>query len=86
MVAAEIDPGRLVFVDEMGVHTSLASLYGYSPEGERVRLKVPRNRGRNTTLLAAMTLDGMGETMAVARAPPTRKSSRPTWSTPWHPR
>jgi len=31
-----------------------------------VRLKVPpRNRGRNTTLLAAMTLDGMGETMAV---------------------
>ena len=33
----------LVFVDEMGVHTSLASLYGYSPEGERVRLKVPRN-------------------------------------------
>ena len=65
MVAAEVDPERLVFVDEMGVHTSLASLYGYSPEGERVRLKVPRNRGRNTTLLAAMTLDGMGETMAV---------------------
>ena len=43
MVAAEVDPSRLVFVDEMGVHTSLASLYGYSPEGERVRLKVPRN-------------------------------------------
>jgi hypothetical protein len=30
-----------------------------------VRLRVPRNRGPNTTLLAAMTLDGMGETMAV---------------------
>lgn len=54
-----------MFVDEMGVHTSLAPLYGYSRKGERVRLKVPRNRGRNTTLLAAMTLDGMGETMAV---------------------
>jgi transposase len=65
MVAAEIDPRRLVFVDETGVHTSLAPLYGYSRKGERVRLKVPRNRGRNTTLLAAMTLDGMGETMAV---------------------
>jgi transposase len=60
MVAAEIDPKRLVFVDEMGVHTSLAPLYGYSPKGERVRLKVPRNRGTNTTLLG-----GMGETMAV---------------------
>jgi transposase len=64
-VAAEVDPKRLVFVDEMGVHTSLAPLYGYSRKGERVRLSVPRNRGKNTTLLAAMTLDGMGETMAV---------------------
>jgi DDE superfamily endonuclease len=66
MVAAEVDPGRLVFVDEMGLHTSLAPLYGYSPKGERVRLEVPRNRGKNTTLLASMTLlGGMGETMAV---------------------
>jgi hypothetical protein len=66
MVAAEIDPRRLVFVDEMGVHTSLAPLYGYSPRCERVRLKVPRNRGTNTTLLASMSLlGGMGETMAV---------------------
>jgi ABC-type cobalamin transport system ATPase subunit len=66
MVAAEVDPGRLVFVDEMGLRTSLAPLYGYSPKGERVRLLVPRNRGKNTTLLASMTLlGGMGETMAV---------------------
>ena len=64
-MAAEIDPGRLVFVDEMGLHTSLAPLYGYSAEGDRLRLSVPRNRGKNTTLLAAMTLEGMGETMAV---------------------
>jgi transposase len=65
MVAAEVDPERLVFVDEMGVHTSLAPLYGYSRKGERVHLQVPRNRGTNTTLLASMTLGGMGETMAV---------------------
>jgi transposase len=66
LVAAKVDPGRLVFVDEMGLHTSLAPLYGYSPKGERVRLEVPRNRGKNTTLLASMTLlGGMGETMAV---------------------
>jgi transposase len=65
MVAAEVDPERLVFVDEMGVHTSLAPLYGYSRKGERVHLQVPRNRGSNTTLLASMTLGGMGETMAV---------------------
>ena len=65
MVAAEIDPERLVFVDEMGLHTSLAPLYGYSRKGERVHLRVPRNRGSNTTLLASMTLGGMGETLAV---------------------
>jgi transposase len=66
MLAAEIDPERLVFVDEMGVHTSLAPLYGYSRKGERVGLSVPRNRGTNITLLASMSLlGGMGETMAV---------------------
>jgi transposase len=65
MVAAEVDPERLVFVDEMGAHTSLAPLYGYSAKGERVHLQVPRNRGKNTTLLASITLGGMGETMAV---------------------
>ena len=30
-----------------------------------MRLSVPRNRAKNTTLLAAMTFDGMGETLAV---------------------
>jgi hypothetical protein len=65
IVAAEVDANRLVFVDEMGAHTSLAPLYGYSPKGERVALKVPRNRGKNTTLLASITLGGIGETMAV---------------------
>ena len=43
MVAAKIDPGRLIFVDEMGVHTSLAPLYRYSAEGDLLRISVPRN-------------------------------------------
>src|SRR3712207_1738978 len=65
MVSGEVDPERLVFVDEMGAHTSLAPLYGYLRKGERVRLEIPRNRGKNTTLLASMTLGGMGETLVV---------------------
>ena len=49
-----------------GAHLPRASsLYGYARKGERVHLQVPRNRGRNTTLLASITLGGMGETMAV---------------------
>jgi hypothetical protein len=60
-----LDPESLVFVDEMGVHTSLAPLYGYEPKGERLRLSVPRNRGQNTKLLSSITLSGMGPSMAV---------------------
>lgn len=65
MVAQEVDPKQLVFVDEMGVHTSLAPLYGYSRKGERVHLQVPRNRGPNTTLLASITLSELGEALAI---------------------
>ena len=64
-VAGALDQRRLVFVDECGTHVSLAPIYGYSPKGERVRLKVPRNRGKNTTLLASMSLEGMGPCMAI---------------------
>jgi len=68
MVAAVVEPERLVFVDECGTHTSLAPLYGYSPRGERLRLSVPRKRGKNTTVLSSMTLSGMGPTLAVEGA------------------
>ena len=34
----DLDPWRLVFVDEMGTHTSLAPLYAYAPIGERAFL------------------------------------------------
>jgi transposase len=65
IVAEEIDARRLVFVDEMGANTSLATLYGWARRGKRARTKVPRNRGPNTTLLASMTHEGMGPCVAV---------------------
>jgi transposase len=68
MVARSVAPERLVFVDECGTHTSLAPLYGYAPEGERLRLSVPRRRGKNTTMLSSMSLGGMGPTLAVGGA------------------
>src|SRR5215218_7918295 len=37
---------------------SLASLYGYAPRGERLRLSVPRKQGENTTLLSSVTVEG----------------------------
>ncbi|MBA3389602.1 MAG: IS630 family transposase [Rubrobacter sp.] len=68
LVAAKREARDLVFVDEMGAHTSLAPVYGYSPRGERVYTEVPRNRGPNTTLLASMSVEGMGECLAVEGA------------------
>src|SRR3712207_6385143 len=65
MVAEEIVAERLVFVDECGTHTSLAPIYGYAPRGERLYLPVPRNRGKNTTLLSSMTSGGIGPSLAV---------------------
>jgi hypothetical protein len=65
LVAGVVDASRLVFVDEMGANTSLCPLYAYSPRGQRAHAKVPRNRGKNTTLLASMTAEGMGPCVAV---------------------
>ncbi|MCA1838623.1 MAG: IS630 family transposase [Actinobacteria bacterium] len=68
LIAGQIDAERFVFVDEMGSNTSLFSLYAWAPRGERARCLVPRNRGKNTTLLASMTIKGMGPCVAVVGA------------------
>lgn len=72
MVATAVNPESLVFVDEMGVHTSLSPIYGYAPRGQRLCLSVPRNRGTNTTLLSSMTTGGMGPSLAVEGATTAR--------------
>jgi transposase len=72
MVAAAVKPERLLFVDECGLHTSLAPIYGYAPKGECLTLSIPRNRGKNTTLLSSMTIEGMGPSLAVEGATTAR--------------
>jgi transposase len=59
-----------VFVDESGFNTSMTRLRARAPKGKRAYYgKVPRNRGKNTTLIAAITLEGaMGESMSVEGA------------------
>jgi transposase len=72
MVAAAVEPDRLIFVDECGTHTSLGPIYGYAPRGERLYLPVPRARGKNTTVLSSMTLSGIGPSLAVEGATTAR--------------
>jgi transposase len=68
MVAERVEPEQLVFVDEMGTNTSLSPVYGWSKKGERAHCSVPRNRGKNTTVLSSMSVEGMGPSLAVEGA------------------
>lgn len=65
LVADRIEADRFVFVDEMGSNTSLHPLFAWSMSGERAPHSVPRNRGKNTTLVASMTVEGMGPALAM---------------------
>jgi transposase len=66
MVMSSIDSERLVLVDECSTNTSLAPLYGWARRGERVRQKVPRNWGKNVTLLSSIgKRKGMGASLVV---------------------
>jgi transposase len=65
LVAEALEAGRLVFVDEMGTNTALLPLHAWSRRGERAHCEAPRNRGKNTTLLASMSSEGMGPALAV---------------------
>jgi len=71
LVAGGIDQARLVFVDEMGANVSLSPLYAWSRRGQRAYAKAPRNRGKNVTLLASITAEGVGPCLAVEG--PTRR-------------
>jgi transposase len=68
-LASRFDARRLVFVDESGFNTSMTGMRARASRGKRAYGKVPRNRGKNTTLIAAITLQGgMGESMTVEGA------------------
>jgi transposase len=58
----------LVFVDETGTHTSLTRLYGWAPHDQRAVGQVPRNKGKNTTLVAALTAQGLQAPWAIEGA------------------
>jgi transposase len=52
----------------MGTHTSLTPVYAYAPIGERAFFEIPRNCGKNTTLLTSLHAEGLGPSMAVEGA------------------
>lgn len=64
---ADVDPARLVWVDETGTDTAMARRYGRAPRGQRVDGPVPHGHGKVLTLTAALRLDGVGGCLAFTR-------------------
>lgn len=63
--AFHLDPSRLVFVDESGFNLAMTSRYARALTGQRAYGQVPRNRGENTSFLAALSLNGLQAPMTL---------------------
>jgi transposase len=72
LVSGKLDAKRLVFVDEMGANTALSPIYAWSRRGERAFGSAPRNWGKNVTLLASISAEGVDPCLAV-EGPTTRE-------------
>lgn len=55
----DLDPAKLVFIDEIGLWTKMARLRGRAPCGERCRVGVPHGHWKTTTFTGAFRLSGM---------------------------
>src|SRR3954453_16416871 len=58
----DLDPAKLVFVDESFASTNMARLYGRAPRGVRLRAAVPHGHRKKTTLVAGLRLSGVTAT------------------------
>jgi transposase len=61
----DLDPTKLVFLDETGATTKMARLRGRSPRGERCRAAVPHGHWKTTTLIAGLRLGGLTAPMVI---------------------
>jgi transposase len=55
----------LIFIDEAGVNLAMTRQYARSPHGTRAYAAKPCNKGKNITLLGALTLDGIVAAMTI---------------------
>lgn len=55
----DLDPEKLIFIDETGLSTKMARLRGRALRGERCRAGVPHGHWKTTTFTCALRLTGM---------------------------
>jgi len=61
----DLDPERLVFIDETGASTKMARRHGRAPRGQRLRSSVPHGHWKTTTVVGALRLSGMTAPMVL---------------------
>jgi transposase len=55
----DLDPERLVFIDETWTSTNMARRHGRAPKGERLRAGIPHGHWKTTTFIGALRQTGM---------------------------
>lgn len=63
-----LDPQRLVFLDETATPTTLTRRRARAPRGQRAVGRVPHRRWQAVTLIACLSLAGMGAAMSLEGA------------------
>ncbi|WP_236549625.1 IS630 family transposase [Novosphingobium sp. TCA1] len=61
----DLDPERLVFIDETGASTKMARLRGRAKRGMRCRSPIPHGHWKTTTFTGALRLTGMTAPMVL---------------------
>jgi transposase len=61
----DLDPARLVFIDETGASTKMARRHGRAPRGQRLKSSVPHGHWKTTTFVGALRLTGMTAPMVL---------------------
>jgi transposase len=61
----DLDPERLVFIDETAATTKMARLRGRAPKGERCRAAVPHGHWKTTTFMAGLRVNGLSAPMVI---------------------
>jgi transposase len=55
----DLDPERLIFIDETSASTKMARLYGRAPKGARCPAAVPHGHWKTTTFTAGLRIGGL---------------------------
>ncbi len=55
----DLDPSRLVFIDETWASTNMARTHGRAPRGHRLRAAIPHGHWKTTTFVAGLRTSGM---------------------------